>query len=157
VKGHSGKAQSDVLIPILQEYGIVRKLRAVVGDNSSTNNTLYREIQDHLSLTEDLEWEAEEWRTRCMGHIINLAVQAFLFRNDKDIEIFNEDTLKLYNEIEIRGETFLSETIATKFRLLGPLGKLHNIITYSRSTTALQLGFKELTNGRLVPLNNHTR
>ena len=55
VKGHSGKAQSDVLIPVLQEYSIIRKLGAVVGDNSSTNNTLCREIQDHLSLTEDLK------------------------------------------------------------------------------------------------------
>jgi hypothetical protein len=59
--------------------------------------------------------------------------------------------------METKGETFLSEAIATKFRLLGPLGKLHNIITYSRSTAALQLKFKELTNGRLVPLDNRTR
>ena len=46
-----------------------------------------------------------------MGHIINLIVQAFLFRNDKDIEVFDEDTLKSYDEIETKGETFLSEAL----------------------------------------------
>jgi len=59
--------------------------------------------------------------------------------------------------MEIKGETFLSKAIATKFRLLGPLGKLHNIITYSQSIAAFQLEFKELINRRLVPLNNCTR
>ena len=66
-----------------------------------------------------------------MGHIINLVVQAFLFRNNKDIKVFNKDTLKLYNEIETKGETFLSEATTTKFRLFRPLGKLYNIIIYS--------------------------
>jgi hypothetical protein len=92
-----------------------------------------------------------------MGHIINLAVQAFLFRNDKDIEIFEEKDLESYDEIERSGEDFLSEAIAHKFRLLGPLGKLHNIITYSRSTPALQIEFKGWTDGKLVPLDNRTR
>jgi hypothetical protein len=59
--------------------------------------------------------------------------------------------------MEEKGEAFLSEAIATKFRLLRPLGKLHNIITYSRSTATLQLEFKELTNGRLIPFDNRTR
>ena len=44
VEGHSGQAQYDVLIPVLQEYSIIRKLRAIVGDNSTTNNTLTQVI-----------------------------------------------------------------------------------------------------------------
>ena len=40
VKGHSGEEQFAVLLPVLQDYGIVRKLRAIVTDNSTTNNTL---------------------------------------------------------------------------------------------------------------------
>jgi hypothetical protein len=57
IQGHSGQAQCDVLIPVLQEYSIVRKLGAVVGDNSTTNDTLTRAIQEHLSCVEDIEWE----------------------------------------------------------------------------------------------------
>jgi hypothetical protein len=48
VKGHSGKEQFDVLLPVLQDYGIMHKLGAVVADNSGTNNTLCQEIEDHL-------------------------------------------------------------------------------------------------------------
>ena len=73
VKGHSGKAQFDVFLPVLKDYDITRKLGAVVGDNSGTNDTLCCEIEDHL-LEEDISWDASYWRARCMGHIINLAV-----------------------------------------------------------------------------------
>jgi len=40
VAGHSGEAQFDILLLIIQDFGIVRKLGAVQADNSSTNDTL---------------------------------------------------------------------------------------------------------------------
>ena len=48
VTGHSGEDQFDVLLPILEEYGIVRKLKAVISDNSDINDTLYRAIKAYL-------------------------------------------------------------------------------------------------------------
>ncbi len=42
-----------------------------------------------------------------MGHIINLAVQAFLFNKEIDLE--------LYDEMEERGEAVDTEDIAYKF------------------------------------------
>ena len=39
---------------MLQDYGIVQKLGAVVADNSGTNNTLYQEIEAYLLEIEDL-------------------------------------------------------------------------------------------------------
>ena len=83
-----------------------------------------------------------------MGYIINLAIQAFLFNKEID--------LKSYDEIEERGEVVNTEDITYKFRLLRPLGKLYNIIVYSRSNNVLIIKFKELVR-RLVPLNNRTR
>jgi hypothetical protein len=47
VGGHSGENQFAVLLPVLQDYGIVRKLGAIIADNASSNNTLYRAIQLH--------------------------------------------------------------------------------------------------------------
>jgi hypothetical protein len=35
---------------------------------------------------QEIEWNAEHWRIRCSGHIINLAVQAFLFANFVEVE-----------------------------------------------------------------------
>jgi hypothetical protein len=151
VKGHSGKAQFDVFLPVLNDYGITQKLGAVVGDNSSTNDTLCREIEDHLLEEEDISWDASYWRARCMGHIINLAVQAFLFHHT-----VGTHELELYDDLEQRGELSGKEEVARKFRLLGPLGKLHNILVHIHSTPALVQEFLGLA-GRLIPLDNRTR
>ena len=42
VSGHSSEAQLAILWPVLKDYGIVRKLGAIVGDNASTNNVFCR-------------------------------------------------------------------------------------------------------------------
>ena len=94
VAGHSGKDQFDVLLPILQEYSIIQKLGAVVGNNSSTNDTLCQAIEAYLKREEgDLQWSGTQWRVHCMGHIINLAVQGFLFHNS-----ISAEELELYGE-----------------------------------------------------------
>jgi hypothetical protein len=55
-----------------------------------------------------------------------------------------------------RGKLSRKEDIAQKFRLLGPLGKLYNILVHSRSTSAFVKEFEELAK-RMVPLDNCTR
>lgn len=54
VASHSREAQFEVVLPIIQEYSIVQKLGAVIGDNSSTNDTLYQAIEAHLLEEEDI-------------------------------------------------------------------------------------------------------
>jgi hypothetical protein len=103
-------------------------LGAIVGDNSTTNDTLCRAIENHMLVEEDIEWEEDHWRMRCTGHIINIAVQAFLFHNALDIE-----ELESYEEVERRGELGDNEKRA-KFRLMGPLGQLHNNIVHIRGS-----------------------
>jgi len=151
VAGHSGEDQFDVLISILQEYDIVRKLGALVGDNSSTNDTLCRAIEAYLRKEEEIQWSATKWRVRCMGHIINLAVQGFLFHNS-----ISAEELESYDELEESGELEDIEGAKQKFRLLGPLGKLHNIIVDIRSSTNRTAEFLALAT-RMVPLDNRTR
>jgi hypothetical protein len=55
VLGHSGEDQFTVLLPVLENYSIVRKVGALVGDNASTNDTFARQIQAHLAMKEDIE------------------------------------------------------------------------------------------------------
>jgi hypothetical protein len=43
-----------------------------------------------------------------------------------------------------------------KFQLIGPLGKIHNIIVYIRGSTAYITEFLKLAK-RQILLNNHTR
>jgi hypothetical protein len=52
IAGHSGDDQFDALLPLLQDYDIVRKLGAVVGNNSGTNNTLCQAIKAYLKREE---------------------------------------------------------------------------------------------------------
>lgn len=65
-----------------------------------------------------------------MGHIINLAIQGFLFHNSITME-----ELKLYNEWEERGELEDIDKVKQKFQLLRPLGKLYNIVVDIHSST----------------------
>ena len=44
VVNHSGIEQWNTLEPVLHEYGIIRKLEAIIADNATTNDTLCREI-----------------------------------------------------------------------------------------------------------------
>jgi hypothetical protein len=79
VPGHSGEDQFLILLLVLEDYGIVRKLGAIVADNAPSNNVLCRFIQSYWEDTFDIQWDADHWRVCCIGHIINLIVQAFLF------------------------------------------------------------------------------
>jgi hypothetical protein len=151
IVNHSGVEQFNVLLPVLKDYGIVRKLGAVVSDNASTNDTLCSAIEDYMYDKEDIDWKALRWRIRCTGHIINLAVQAFLFQS-----ILSVEELQSYDEQESRGELGGEEERRVKFRLMGPLGQLHNIIVHIRGSTARIKEFLWHAE-RIVPLDNRTR
>jgi hypothetical protein len=151
IAGHSGQNQFNILLPVLQDYGVVRKLGAIVADNASPNNTLCEIIEDHMLVKEDREWKAKHWRIRCSGHIINLAVQAFLFAN-----VINIEELESYDDKEQQGDTGDEEAKKIKFRLMGPLGQMHNIVIHIRGSTARIAEFLELAS-RMIPLDNRTR
>jgi hypothetical protein len=92
-------------------------------------------------------------RIRCIGHIINLVVQAFLFSGVVKIE-----ELESYDEQEQEGgtETTDDKAIKVQFRLLEPLGKGHNIVVSIRKSAGRTAEFKELAR-KMVPMDNRTR
>jgi len=99
VAAHSGEEQWITLLPVLQEYGILRKLGAIVADNSTTNDTLCRTIHKYLADNEDITWDPIQQRIRCQGHTINLAVQAFLFKDTLELE-----AIESYERNDISGK-----------------------------------------------------
>jgi hypothetical protein len=60
VSGYSGDVQFEVLLPILQDYGIVQSLGAVMGNNALTNDTLCRTIEDYLLEEENTVWDVDQ-------------------------------------------------------------------------------------------------
>ncbi len=151
VANHSGDEQFATLLPVLKDYGIVRKLGSIVCDNATSNDTLCRTVEAYLREEEDIEWDSTYRRIRCTGHIINLAVQAFLFHG-----LIKKEQLESYDEQEGKGEVGNEEDQRAAFRVMGPLGKLHNIIIHIRSSAGRTKEFRDLA-GRIIPLDNRTR
>lgn len=153
VEGHSGENQWDVLQPMLIEFGINDRIGGLIGDGSSTNDTLSREISTWLETTYEAQWDAKLMRLYCCGHIINLVVQDFLFKNQIDLS-----TIETYEEEEQSPTAKLTsaEQKAKAFRALGPLGKLHNIITHPRQSGGRTKQFIKIL-GRMIPVDNRTR
>jgi len=90
-------------------------------------------------------------RIRCTGHIINLAVQAFLFWGLIEVE-----QLKLYDEQEGKGKVEGEAEQRAAFWAIGPLRKLYNIIIHIRNLAGRIREFKDLV-GRMIPLDNWIR
>jgi hypothetical protein len=51
VPGHSREDQLSILYLVLEDYGVVRKLGAIIADNAAPNNVLCRLTQKHLKDT----------------------------------------------------------------------------------------------------------
>jgi hypothetical protein len=151
VLGHSGKDQFSIFFPIFQDYGIVQKLGTIITDNAAPNNVLCRTIEAHYKDKEKKEWLANNWRIRCIGHIINLVVQAFLFANVIDL-----DELESYDLEDTNGELTDEKAMKAKFRLLEPLGQGHNIVIHIRGLSARTDHFRKLVR-KMILIDNRTR
>jgi hypothetical protein len=77
--GHSGEERFKLLRTILDGYEISDILGVIIGDDVGSNDTLYRTICRWYQDKHEEVWDPEEHRIRCLGHIINLIVQAVLF------------------------------------------------------------------------------
>jgi hypothetical protein len=100
-------------------------------------------------------WSAESRRLRCLGHIINLAVQDFLFLKADSV-----DVVESYEEQEREGRPLSEQEEDDKsifFRQFGVLGKLHNIIVHSRASAGRTREFEQTIGRESIPLDNRTR
>ena len=78
---------------MLKDYGITQKLSAVISNNHTANDKLCCTISDWLLQEKGIEWNPVHQQIRCQGHILNLTVQAFFFKNLislNDIESYEE-------------------------------------------------------------------
>ena len=59
VPGHSRDNQFSILLPVLQDYGIEKKLGAIIADNASLNNVLCYIIEIYIMEKHRKEWLAK--------------------------------------------------------------------------------------------------
>jgi hypothetical protein len=160
IDGHAGEVQFEqALLPVLEEYQIIQRVGALMGDNSTTNDTLCRTMSQYLrkQFPRDPEWIASQQRLRCLGHILNLVVQSFLFPKDDDLKEL--DSYDLAEEQCKQLDEPKQEERRSKIRdMLGPLGKLHNIVVHIRASPHRTTEFVETLNAKVrIPLDNRTR
>ena len=80
---HSGAKQWKALQLVLEDYRIWHKVGYFIVDNHSSNDILCYSLSEFLG-EKGIAWLAKHQRIRCHGHVINLAVQAFLFMDSKE-------------------------------------------------------------------------
>ena len=153
--GHSGEEVAKHVVRAIEWYDFKDRLGFVIGDNHAANDTLCRAIAEQID-----EWSQIDNRLRCLGHIINLAVQAFLFAPDKDAqEAINEaERQSQRSRREIEDEIADASAKEGKgWTTILPLQKLHDFCVALNRSDKLKVAFKKLTKGKVVHSPNRTR
>jgi hypothetical protein len=70
--------------------------------------------------------------------------------------VINIEELESYDNKEQQEDTKDKKAKKIKFRLIRPLGQIHNIVIHIRGSTAQIAEFLELVS-RIIPLDNRTR
>ncbi|KAJ3453698.1 hypothetical protein MRS44_017945 [Fusarium solani] len=81
---HSGETQASLIIDTLAKYGIASKVGYHVGDNATSNDTCLSYLSRRLREDYGLTFDPSKRRIRCVAHIINLSLQAFLLASSKE-------------------------------------------------------------------------
>ena len=151
--GHSGRAVAKHVIQALVFYGIQGKLGFLTADNHGANDTLCRAIAEELD-----DWNPVDNRLRCLGHIINLAVQAFLFsRNEEAVAEAGRQSQRCRTDIDFEIAAGSITEDDRGWSTILPLQKLHTLTSRLNRSDKLKLQFKKLTKGRTIHSDNETR
>jgi hypothetical protein len=104
--------QAKVILPLLTRFGItIANLGYFTLDNAPNNDTTL------VELAKVLKFDPKEKRLRCIGHILNLIAESYLF--GQDASSFKADFKK-------------AGPLAQRqlWRQRGELGKLHNLVAH---------------------------
>jgi hAT family C-terminal dimerisation region len=140
---HTGENIAEAVLKVIHKYGLSGdQMGWFVLDNATSNDTCVEEILKRLSINDTVERR----RLRCLGHIINLSAKAFLFGSDPNA--FEKDIENTQKYEELKNEREL-------WRKRGPIGKLHNIVTYILSTPQRREEFEEKVRGEIEKQKDH--
>lgn len=169
---HTGDAQSVFLFNTISEFGIAGNLGYCVSDNHGANDTALRALSRRLAGI-GIQFDPRIRRVRCIGHIINLAVQAFLFASGKKAmeaalkEIQNldwdDEEEAFFNELQnelARGVDASDAELRSQmgWRKLKGLGKIHNLAVVLRSSPMMKHSWEQIAGqGHALGLDNATR
>jgi hypothetical protein len=80
----TGAYLATLLIQTIKDYNLGSRLGWITSDNVGVNDTLVRAIEAFMRAEGISYWTEKTRRLRCIGHIINLATQAFMFATNEE-------------------------------------------------------------------------
>jgi hypothetical protein len=105
---HSGEKQAQLILETLETFGIQSQIGYHTGDNASSNDTCLKHLESLLREKHAVEFDAKRRRIRCIAHIINLSLQAFLLASSKEAlnaafaaanDVSGEEFLEQFSEV----------------------------------------------------------
>jgi hypothetical protein len=132
---HSGENLAVMLGRVVREWKIEDRVGTVVSGNASSNDScllhFYGDLDGGISLV-----DIRARRMRCYGHILNLVARAFLY--SEDFEAFEAES----QVFDLLGRR---EDDLRHWRKKGPVGKLHNVVKFIRSSPQRCELFKKIS------------
>lgn len=134
---HSGENMASYVSKVVNDYGIAEEIGFFTLDNVPSNDMCLDTFLQAIipGVTDD---DIKVRRIRCLGHIINLAAEAFLLGK-------NPDAFEVENATNRALERYPEE--AEAWRKHGPVGKLHNIATWIKRSPQRIALFKKVSQG----------
>ncbi|CEJ91366.1 Putative Ribonuclease H-like protein [[Torrubiella] hemipterigena] len=146
-ENHSGETMARHLLDTIRHFDIASNVGYFTSDNATANDACMRALSLGLANEFNVSIDPIERRIRCGGHIINLCLQAFLFASSKEAlkaaieeaDVNADITVIEALQAQLRRKTNTKQATTTGaqagWRSMGPLGKLHNIAVFIRSST----------------------
>lgn len=113
----AGEMIAGIIAKVIDDYEVSQNLGSFMMDNAGDNDTMLKELATRFDIDVDFS------RLRCLGHIINLVIQALLL---------GKGVSKL--ERKLAGASY--EEAFRIWNSTGPIGKLHNICVYVNNNEA---------------------
>ncbi len=106
VGDHSREEQFVVLLSVLENYNILNELGTIISDNTTTNDILCQLVDNYFAKQRKI-WNTSLCYIHYLGHIINLTINIFLFKEvDDSVTPAIEALQKLHNiVVHIHGST----------------------------------------------------
>src|SRR5579871_3316381 len=120
---------------VIDDYEIAGQIGYFTSDNHSSNDKILRFVAQALHERGFRYFDAKQAQIHCHGHIVNLAVQAFMFSKDQEaVEAaikHAEETVE-DEDLDIEDHMIANYKRASEevWYEIGSLGKVHNLVVW---------------------------
>ena len=158
---HTGENIASLVLTVVKEYNIGRKLGTFTLDNASNNDTAIEKLVETANREFDISLNIDEVRLRCLAHILHIVMKTLLLASKAATEPeivgdFGEDIVEDEDEVVWLGHNPIASQKS-------PIPTLKFVIDFifaspSRKLQYVRLASEDLeTSPLLIPRANDTR